>query len=1294
MEKLTIKIISVLLLCLSYVVNSQTDIYFEKLNLEKGDIQSIVYSICYDKNNNAWFATEEGVLRYNSKEVFSYNTNQGIPSDLGNRIYSIFKAKDHTLWIGSEKGAAIFNPKQNEFIEIEVLGKKRISKTNQIVEDKLQNVWIASNNGIWKFNKNQNQGKLVNFLNDYLITSVCAYGDKIVFTSNKGVYSFSIKDQKISINTIKRIDKNNITNGMVIKFINNQYILGSKSGDFIVYDKDFKNSSGKEFSSKQHGVAIRDVEFKNGHYYVAIDGEGLMILDQNFKLKRHYYYDEDIPESISSNGLYDIYFGKDDIDWYATYGGGVNYNIPYKKQFTVLKHEINNNSSLSNNVTRAILEVNNSIWFGTKKGISIYNKNNKNWKHISNFPNQNNNTEQVILSLAKDGNYVWAGSYYHGLYRIDSNNLTVENFNNLYPNKKIKISKIFKVFIDRQKNIWLGGIENKLSVITNKNVIEFPIYDIKDINQDIKGNIIAVGKNGVFSIDLAKKTFFNIKELKSTKGVIEYNTINSIVIDYNNYLLGTNGAGLIIYNTTSKKINKIDTKKNLLSNIVQGIIKYSNNNYWIATTKGISNLSIKNNNINVNNYTKADGLASNEFNYGSSTKLSNGELAFGGVEGVTIFNPRLLNNIKITPNLFFEEFYVNNNLVQNAPDILPEHINETKSIELKYNQNSIGIKFVGILLGFSNKVKYSHKLEGFDEEWSDPSTKNFVNYTNLNPGEYTFKVRASDELGKLGEYKSISIYISKPWYYSNLAILFYIFLLALAIYALIRFIKILEIKKNKEEQINFFNNITHEIKTPLAILLNSIEDNKDNENSRIKSNIERINKLINQMLHFQRYSLMDSSQIRVSKIPIDQFVKDMIKDFNPLLEQKKLHVEFNNKYSKEFFFFDADLLNKVMFNLLSNAIKYSFENQKIIFNLFKLEKDKLQISVQDFGIGIPKAEQKNISTKFFRANNTANSQFSGTGLGLMIVKNIVEKVGGNINFESEENNGTIFRITLPNQEKHFSEITTQEITKFEDINEDNISQFKNKKILILEDNIDLREHLVKKLQKYFLVFSAKDGKEGLQMAENIFPDLIITDYMMPEMDGYEFTLKIKQNVNLDYIPIFMLTALQDSSHKKESTEIGVTEYIEKPVNSSFLLAKIVNYFSWQEKLKKYYTHLNEVDVAEKNKNIKENEFLIKLESIILEKITDEDFTLLSICDKIGMSRTSLYMKLKSLIDLSPQDFIISVKLKHAKKLLLQGDLNIKEVAYASGFSNPKYFSTSFKKVYGISPSDFLKGLNS
>lgn len=420
----------------------------------------------------------------------------------------------------------------------------------------------------------------------------------------------------------------------------------------------------------------------------------------------------------------------------------------------------------------------------------------------------------------------------------------------------------------------------------------------------------------------------------------------------------------------------------------------------------------------------------------------------------------------------------------------------------------------------------------------------------------------------------------------------------------------------------------------------------------------------------------------------------MINDFKPLLENKKLEVHFENNYKEDYFYFDEDFLNKILFNLISNAIKYSLEDNKILLILDTEENNQLSIKIKDYGIGIPKEAQENILSKFFRAKNAMNSQFSGTGLGLMIVNNIVELSKGKISFESQENCGTTFYVVLPTYENQYSEENVIENGMSEvDIPKD-MDKFSDKKILLVEDNDVLREHLCKNLENYFLVYEARNGKEGLEMAQNIYPDLIISDYMMPVMDGYQMSEKILENINLNHIPIFMLTALQNTKHKTESTNLGITEYIEKPVSISFLISKIINTFSWQLKLRDHYQLLDDAEIAGKNKNQKEHEFLTNLENIILEKIQDEDFSLNELCSAIGMSRTSLYMKLKNLIDLSPLDFIIHTKLKHSKKLLIQGDLNIKEVAYASGFSNPKYFSTSFKKVYGISPSDFLKGLNS
>lgn len=1278
--------ITTLLLCSQFF---SQNIVFERLNLEKGEIQSVVYSVCYDKYGNAWFATEEGLARYNSKDVYLYNNNKGIPENLGNRIYSVYNDRQNRLWIGTETGIAMYNPKKDVFDEVS-LGNTKVFQTNQIIEDQSSQLWLVANNGIWRGKANTEKPHFTHFLDGLRVYSICYSGNTVFLATNKGVYSVDALEKNIALNRLKLV--NPIKNASILKFINNQLLIGTKSGEFIVYNPFLKEFKNINFSPNQTGLTIRDIEFKNQMYYLAIDGEGLFLLDNQFKLLKQFSNNVDKPNSISSNGLYDIYFGRDGVEWYATYAGGVNYSIPSKQQFKILKHEINNANSISNNITRTILEVGNTIWFGTKKGISIYDVKTNNWQHLTNFPESNNKSELEILSLARDNNYVWAGSYYHGLFRISMDSKKIESFNSIYPGQKLVLDKIFKVFADSFGNIWVGGIDSNLSVIKQGKVIKFPIINVKDITQDASGNILTAGNDGVYEINPNKLLFKKIRKLDSSKKEISYNNINVIISEGNKIILGTNGAGILFYDKLNQKIEDFNTQQGLPSDIVQGIIKYGAQKYWVSTTKGLCFLNLMDTKNPLKIYTKSDGLSSTEYNYGSYTKLFNGDLLFGGIDGVTWFNPYQLKNRRVFPNIYFEEFYIDNEPVSNN-DILSNRLNETEKISLKYKQNSIAIKFVGILQGFSNKVRYTYKLDGFDKDWSAPGGKTTVNYTNLNPGEYTFRVKATDEIGNLGPEKSIVIKISRPWYASILAMIIYAILIGFAINALIKVVKILEVKKNKEEQVQFFNNITHEIKTPLAILLSTIENTEGEKNSRIKSSIERINSLINQMLNFQRFSTVTSEQFQVVKIPLNKFIKNLINDFKPLLENKKLELYFENNFKDENFYFDEDFLNKILFNLISNAIKYSFEDNKILLILDTAENNQLSIKIKDYGIGIPKEAQENILSKFFRAKNVMNSQFSGTGLGLMIVNNIVELSKGKISFESAENFGTTFKVILPSYESQFSESNIIENGMSEvDIPKD-IDKFSDKKILLVEDNDVLREHLRSKLENYFLVYEAKNGKEGLEMAQNIYPDLIISDYMMPEMDGYQMSEKILDNINLNHIPIFMLTALQNTKHKTESTNLGITEYIEKPVSISFLISKVINTFSWQLKLKDHYQLLEDAELAGKNKNQKEHEFLVNLEKIILEKIQDEDFSLNELCSAIGMSRTSLYMKLKNLIDLSPLDFIIHTKLKHAKKLLLQGDLNIKEVAYASGFSNPKYFSTSFKKVYGISPSDFLKGLN-
>jgi len=379
--------------------------------------------------------------------------------------------------------------------------------------------------------------------------------------------------------------------------------------------------------------------------------------------------------------------------------------------------------------------------------------------------------------------------------------------------------------------------------------------------------------------------------------------------------------------------------------------------------------------------------------------------------------------------------------------------------------------------------------------------------------------------------------------------------------------------------------------------------------------------------------------------------------------------------------------------LFSNAIKYSKENGLIKIELDK-KKDNLVLSITDNGIGIPKDQQKYILKRYYRGRNAINSNLPGTGLGLMIVKTIIEKDKGSIKFSSVENKGSTFTIRLVNKKMLYSpETQPEEYTTSLSLEEqESLQEFSGAKILIVEDNDELRDNLVSKLSIYFQVEEAKNGKTGFEKALEFFPDLIVTDLIMPEMDGFEMTKKLQDEISLSHIPILMMTVLNSKKHKQESAKVGITAYLEKPVDINYLIAKIINALSWSKKLREKYLHQVDIKNAEKFRNTKDADFINRLEKYILDQINEESLSVHNLSSHVNMSRTALYMKLKNMVDLSPQNFIIHTRLKYARKKLIEGDMSIKEIAYSCGFSNPKYFSTSFKKLFGESPTTFIKNL--
>ncbi|WP_397447575.1 two-component regulator propeller domain-containing protein [Polaribacter sp. R77954] len=1277
------------------ISQSQEILEFNQLSGENSSTQSITYAIKKDSIGNLWIASEEGILKHNSKYYKLYNTYNGIPETLSNRTSEIFIDSKGNIFAGLEKGVCIYNPDLDKFQLLTTQNNINPSLVNSIQEDEKGAIWIGGFNGLWKYNELTK--KLIPTTFDKPLMSITIVKNTIFCGTEKGLFIYHIAEEKYKEVALNETLKDIHFTG----FINNQLLVGTESGYEFSLKKE-ENTFVFDKIENAFGFPIKDIiKGEANSLFIATDGDGIYQTKNNTVLE-HYLQDFNNPYSLSSNGIYDVELDKSGILWIATYGGGVNYFNFKKLPFIKVQHELNNPNSLSSNFTRSIAkDKNGNLWFGTKNGLSIWNQKKNTWKHIEKF-DKNNTSQTIVLALEPDEKFMWVGTYNFGLYRINIENYQILNYNDLYKEKNL-ITKIYTIKKDKNNNIWIGGIDKEMMVIkADGSITKFPLLFIKAITELENGEILVSGRYGVHKINPEDNSFRILEDLQPNQNSLAFSTIQSIKENSeNNLVIGTNGAGLIFYNVTTKEIKTIDIGSGLPSDIVQGVLLENDTNIWASTTKGLANIQISDKDTIVNVYDKRDGLASTEFNYGSYTKLNNHLLAFGGIDGVSLFNPDKITNPKEEPKIVFDNFKLFNKTVNPSDAPLKKHINVTKNITLNHNENSIGLEFSGIDHSTPSNMKYSWILEGFDEKWSKSTTNNLANYTNLEAGEYTFKVKAINKYDISSEVRTIEVKVLSPWWFTNMAYVVYFLLSILLIWSIIHFTSMLINKKNADDQIEFFNNITHEIKTPITILMTSLDNltkknDSEESNKHIQSTVKRLNSLFEQMLNFHKVTSQDTIYQNVSKIKVDKYLSARVHNFEPLTKERNLEIKIENQWPETIFHYYKDVFDKIFLNLLSNAIKYSFENGTITVKLNKTSNGELKLQIVDEGLGIPKDQQKFILKRYYRARNAINSQSPGTGLGLIMTKKLIEKTGGTISFDSIENKGTTFTIILKNLVSLYKDISVEEneALKNEKSAEEQLEldKFSDAKILIVEDNDELRALLVESLGNHFLIFEASNGKEGIEMASQNFPDIILTDLIMPEMDGMEMAKKLKEDINLNHIPVFMLTVLQNSSQKLESIASGVSEYLEKPVDRKLLLAKIINTLKFQTKLREKYVHDNDSENASLFRNEQDKDFLDNLEQKIIENIENNSFSVHDLSRSFGMSRTSLYMKLKNLVDLSPQDFIIQTKLKHAKKLLIKGGLSIKEVAYSSGFSNPKYFSTSFKKFYNQTPSGFLASL--
>ncbi|PHQ30072.1 hypothetical protein CJ305_03670 [Leeuwenhoekiella nanhaiensis] len=1282
--------------CFLVPVMAQSDLEFTQLSAGNVPTQSITYRVEQDSLGIIWVATEEGILRHDSNNSKIYNTYNGLPESLSNRSQSLFIDRSGNLWAGTDKGICYYNKDLDRFDAVDLEDAINPAVVKAFAQTAEGTVWVGAFNGVWEVNPKTQ--KLKQHFETIGVQSLVAVDNTLFIGTTSGLFK-ATEGGKVTT-AFSGLKNTSIT---YTGLLDGRLYIGNRAGELYSATSDLNRLELTAFSCPGR-VNITDViKDSDGNFYIATDGLGVFYTSPNFEILAQYKDDDNNPNSLSSNGVYDLLLGDQNILWIATYGGGVNYYDSSARSFDKIRHRINDANSIISNFTRAIAQdQKGNLWFGTKKGLSIYNEQNQTWKHIKKLGSQTNLNADIVLALEPDGNFMWVGTYNDGAYKVNINSLQSTSYNpTIKP--EVGVDKVYAILKTRDGSVWFGGVDGTLTQIKNDRVAKtLPIRQIKNLVQDQEGMILASGRNGIYRINPDTYEFTLVEAIKPDKNTLAYSTVNAVQPFQDRYYIATNGAGVLIYNRDTEEVKRLDIGSGLPSDIVQGILLEDEQNIWAGTANGLAHIKMSETDTLINVYDTNDGLAGTEFNYGSFARFSDGRFAFGGTRGVSIFDPTRIEAKDAAPKIVFTDFKLFNKSVTPGEKPLFKHINETHKLILPHTENSIAFDFAGILHNAS-KVKYSWRLKGFDEEWTEPVSITTATYTNLNPGDYTFEIKAANKFGEYGPVRKLEIIILSPWWATTEAYILYALLVIGLIILTIHITRILVNKRNAEEQIAFFNNITHEIKTPLTVLLSSLDsvsaesDSDKKSNKRVKATVKRINSLFEQMLNFHKVTSQNSVTENIEKINLVKYFNRLQKDLAPLLEERDLHIEIENKWGNAPYYQDIEVFNKIVLNLISNAIKYSFEGEIIQVKLSQLYNNTLKVIVADEGMGIPQDQQKFILKRYYRARNVINSQRPGTGLGLIMVKKLIDKLDGNISFESQENRGTTFTLILKSREELFEK---QERLRraFEEkepkytLEPELISQFADSKILVVEDNDQLRDLIVENLSHYFDVHEAINGQAGFDLAQELFPDLILTDLIMPEMDGLEFAKAVKDDINLNHIPVFMMTVLQNSTQKLESIESGVAEYIEKPLDMQLLKAKIINALKWQKKLREKYVHESDSESAALFKNKSDQEFVNSLEATVLENLENNNFSVNELAQNFGMSRTSLYMKLKNLVDLSPQDFIIHTRLKHAKTLLIRGDISIKEVAYSSGFSNPKYFSTSFKKFYGMSPSKFVSSL--
>lgn len=1294
--------------------------------------QERVNRIFLDRQQNQWILTENGMYKLSRNEK-------------GEQLFSFFVAPPK-----SEK---------QPFYEALEIG---------------QTIYFTSSKGcIWKLTNEQFTLKDFPTHSSVKFIRSLKGGKLFIGTASDGFFVYSSEENKsIHYNTaVCRSLKDNHIREVYIDSHYEAWLRHNITGvthfnpeteqidHFILQDK-----YGKDIVDSRPEMYI--YEDINGSLWLHPSGGGLAWYDRENNRIRSFYNPALQSGWSSDNKVTGLFTDRQGNLWLCSYANGLE-KVTFNTSHFHLLTAHPDDSEFPGNNTRAIYQdKNGNIWAGNKdKIVRVYDKN---LKYIGNLTLQGkispHSTDELGIAYAFTQDHtgtIWIGTKGNGLIAAipdgQSNSFRLQQYtietDNIY---SISGNNIYSLYEDAQQRLWIATFEggvNFLNLNTDSQspqfinyrnrLKNFPIsqcYRTRFVTGDPKGNIWIGSTTGLLMCggdfsEPEKISFRQFSRIPSDMSSLSNNDVHNIFFTGNNEMyISTFGGGfnkLISLDDNQAKFQSYTMKDGLSSDIILSIEEDRKGNLWFATEEELCKFTPSTGRIE--NYPSKVFPRRINFNEGAALKTHDGQLMFNTVKGILYFSPDSINTNRYAPPIIFTNFrQAEQTVTPQTGGILTTNIDDTQLIRLPHNRNSFSIQFAALDMRYPNSISYAYQLEGFEKNWNYIGNQRTATYTNLPKGTYTLKVKSTNSDGVWVENTRTMKFIILPSFWETpWAYLLYISFIALIIFTasyILFTIFRLKHKVTVEQQISdiklrFFTNISHELRTPLTLIAGPIEhilqnghlNHEEKEQlTLVERNTNRMLRLVNQILDFRKIQ-NNKMKMRIQQIDLIPFTKHIMESFDNLADEHQIDFRLETQSTVLTVWADADKLEKILFNLLSNAFKYTPQGKEIKVIITDTEKE-VAIAIEDQGIGISENKQKSIFTRFENLVDKNLFNQSSTGIGLSLVKELVEMHHGTISLQSKSGEGSRFTIQLQKGKEHFDESTefilsdpivtdisqvfqTSQLAALAESGQEAVDKEKET-ILIVEDNRELRFFLRTIFAQYFNVIEAENGRIGLEKSKTYQPDILVSDVMMPEMDGIEMVRALREEMTTSHIPIVLLTAKSTVESKIEGMKLGADDYITKPFSAAYLKARIFNLLEQRKKLQALYCASlmqtsSERQTTEQPKQISapalspnDQKFMDKVLETIDRNLDNGDLMVEDIASEVNMSRSVFFKKLKTLTGLSPIEFLKEIRMKRAAQLIETEEYNMAQIAYMVGFNDSHYFSKCFKQQYGITPTEY------